>query len=283
MKKELLMLVLFLIGSCGLGTAADKVVVIPLGGANNYMYWQGTWSDTTNYKIGDGVQYEGSSYVCVGAHNSIGSNSPPSAYWDLLAAKGDAGSVFVKQSCTDGGYVIGIDEAGNIICPDSWKYVFVTSAKYDGDLGGDLGADAKCQTEANAASLQGRYKAWVSITNFEPYYEYSRSNNEYRLPSGKVVADNWYDLLSLPLNNPIDEYATGQLVTGYLSVWTGTGPTGKGVVNGTCINWGSSRNTYTGTIGITSRTDSWWTNYDGGTILHCDSEYHLYCFRNFHI
>ena len=71
--------------------AADKVVVIPLGGTKHYMYWQGDWSVDTSYKIGDGVLYEGSSYVCVEAHQSTFPDSPPSVYWNLLALKGDQG------------------------------------------------------------------------------------------------------------------------------------------------------------------------------------------------
>ena len=71
--------------------AADKVVVIPLGGAKNYIYWQGNWSVDTFYKVGDGIQYEGSSYICVDAHQSTVSTSPPSSQWNLLALKGEPG------------------------------------------------------------------------------------------------------------------------------------------------------------------------------------------------
>ena len=42
------------------------------------------------------------------------------------------------------------------------KRVFVTSTTYKGNLGGLAGADAKCQTRANAASLGGTWKAWLS-------------------------------------------------------------------------------------------------------------------------
>ncbi len=72
--------------------AAAQVVVIPLGSAQHYMYWQGTWNAAAIYKIGDGVQYNGSSYVCVQGHQSNGGSYPPSANWDLLAAQGAAGA-----------------------------------------------------------------------------------------------------------------------------------------------------------------------------------------------
>jgi hypothetical protein len=39
--------------------------------------------------------------------------------------------------------------------------VFVTSTIYMGYLGGLDGADAKCQSVANAAQLGGTFKAWL--------------------------------------------------------------------------------------------------------------------------
>ncbi len=86
----LVMLTVFVLNTVSI--AQDKVVVIPLGGAKNYLYWQGNWSVDTSYKIGDGVQYEGSSYTCVEAHVTNYSNSPPSVYWNFLALKGETGA-----------------------------------------------------------------------------------------------------------------------------------------------------------------------------------------------
>ncbi len=54
--------------------AADKVVVIPLSSSKYYMYWQGDWENDKAYKVGDGVQIDGSSYVCILAHSSV---APP--------------------------------------------------------------------------------------------------------------------------------------------------------------------------------------------------------------
>src|SRR3989344_6490978 len=42
------------------------------------------------------------------------------------------------------------------------KRAFVTSATYHGNLGGLAGGDAECQSLANAASLGGIWKAWLS-------------------------------------------------------------------------------------------------------------------------
>ena len=59
--------------------------------------WQGAWATSTAYKIGDGVQNDGSSYVCIAEHTSGATTEPGTGaswetYWSLLASKGDAGS-----------------------------------------------------------------------------------------------------------------------------------------------------------------------------------------------
>jgi len=99
--KTLLLIIALIVGvlPSSIVVAADKVVVIPLGGDEHYMYWQGEWAAATTYKIGDAVQYDGSSYISTQAHTSTLSNVPPSASWDLLAAKGadQKGSVFRWQ------------------------------------------------------------------------------------------------------------------------------------------------------------------------------------------
>ena len=73
----------------------DRVVVIPLGGDVNIeapIKWQGEWKEGASYKAGDGLQYNGSSYICLQGHTASTSNSPPSdSFWSLMATKGDKG------------------------------------------------------------------------------------------------------------------------------------------------------------------------------------------------
>ena len=77
--------------------AADKVVVVPffdtayqtLGST-----WMGEWQDGVAYKVGEAVQLDGTSYICISAHtSSIGTNDPTNiTYWNVLAAKGETGA-----------------------------------------------------------------------------------------------------------------------------------------------------------------------------------------------
>ncbi len=68
---------------------AEKVVVVPLMGTTNIgasIFWTGEWKSGYQYAIGDGMQYEGSSYICVKDHESSSSSIPPNeTYWSLMA------------------------------------------------------------------------------------------------------------------------------------------------------------------------------------------------------
>src|SRR5580692_9705113 len=48
--------------------------------------------------------------------------------------------------------------------PPIFNKVFVTSATFTGDLGGQKGADAKCARVAKAVGLSGTFKAWLSTS-----------------------------------------------------------------------------------------------------------------------
>jgi hypothetical protein len=58
-------------------------------GGGSGLVWQGAWSSATAYVVDDGVSFNGSSYIAV-ANNT--NSQPPSANWNLLAQKGDAGA-----------------------------------------------------------------------------------------------------------------------------------------------------------------------------------------------
>ncbi|MCP4365832.1 MAG: collagen-like protein [Planctomycetes bacterium] len=71
---------------------ANKVVVVPLG-SKTYVgasiFWTGAWRDNFQYVVGDGMQFEGSSYICVKDHVASSANLPPNeTYWSLMADKG---------------------------------------------------------------------------------------------------------------------------------------------------------------------------------------------------
>lgn len=67
--------------------------------------WKGAWATSTDYNISEGVENDGSSYICKLAHTSGATSEPGvgaswTTYWDLVASKGDTGQSPITVSTT---------------------------------------------------------------------------------------------------------------------------------------------------------------------------------------
>jgi hypothetical protein len=167
------------------------------------------------------------------------------------------------------------------------KKVFVTSALYNGNLGGLAGADAKCQALADAAALGGNYKAWLSDSTGSPSTRFTQSTVPYVLVDGSQVADNWADLVDGSLDHAISLTETGGASTGDTippganffcgptgTPWTAT--SASGAANGSsCSNWSSTSGG--SSWGQASSTSGSWSSYCGGG--SCAWLAPLFCFQ----
>lgn len=61
------------------------------GIAGGQMAWKDVWSSSTVYSVNDGVQYNGSSYICILA-SSAGTLPTNTTYWSLFALRGTQGA-----------------------------------------------------------------------------------------------------------------------------------------------------------------------------------------------
>lgn len=93
-------LVVDVVSVTGSGTISDWEIGIsgPVGPPGDPgspgVDWKGAYNAGTSYAVGDGVQYSGSAYICISATTGTApDDSDGGTYWDLLASKGDAGSV----------------------------------------------------------------------------------------------------------------------------------------------------------------------------------------------
>jgi hypothetical protein len=84
------------------------------------------------------------------------------------------------------------------------KRVFVSSQNGNGNMGGLAGADATCQSEADAAQLTGTFKAWLSDSTASPATRFTHNPGWYvnygdypGYQNGAKIADNWADLESI--------------------------------------------------------------------------------------
>jgi hypothetical protein len=153
------------------------------------------------------------------------------------------------------------------------KRIFITSATYEGYLGGLDGADAKCNTAASAAFLGGTWKAWLSDASTNAI---DRINDvgPWSLLNGTRVFNNKANLATFP-HSAIDVTDHGNHEPGP-GVWTGTLIGGTKSVNH-CDSWLATSLSERGTSGMSSSASSW-TEISGLEGDYCrETRLHLYC------
>ena len=177
------------------------------------------------------------------------------------------------------------------------RRVFLTSQKYHGNLGNIYGADAKCQQQASAAKLGGKWMAWLSSSSGNPLQRFNKASVPYVLINGVIIAQNWNDLVDGSLQASINVDETGLVIssTGNVycksltgpKVWTNT-KTNGGLYSSSskysCANWAthSTSSYYRPVLGMANRTDGTWTyHHCSSNYARCSSPYlgHLYCFE----
>ncbi len=198
---------------------------------------------------------------------------------------GVAGEVCSVSPATASGTVAGADVASVVVACSTNKKVFVSSATYDGNLGGLAGADAKCQALADAAALPGTYKAWLSDSTGSPSTRFTQSTVPYVLVDGTVVANDWADLVDGTLAHAIDKTELGGAPPvgntscaggGYATVWSATSQSGTlASASLTCSNWTAT--TGGAYWGVATQTNSFWSAWCTGGI--CSWVSPLYCFQ----
>lgn len=190
----------------------------------------------------------------------------------------DDGNTMAGDGCTaactiESGYTC--PPAGGGCTPIVARRVFVSSAAYTGALGGVAGADGQCQTLANAASLGGTWRAWLSDSSSSPSTRFAHASVPYVRIDGTMVATDWAGLTSGSLLASISVDEHGTVVAG-AEVWTATITDGSSAGAG-CNDFtsGSSAAPFA-YVGLSDRTDSTWT---GVYLQFCDRVVRLYCFE----
>lgn len=176
------------------------------------------------------------------------------------------------------------------------RRVFVTSQVYTGDLGGLSGADAKCQALADAAGLDGTFKAWLSDGTISARDRLSHAGAPYVLVDGvTVVAKNWAQLVDTHFGEPLDHAidrtesmgpasSEGGQCGSHPAVWTGTQYDGTlywaegiGCPSKNCHSCENWTNTMAyGLAGDVSYTEGGWSNACQPV---CSKSAALYCFE----
>lgn len=174
-------------------------------------------------------------------------------------------------------------------CRYEGRVAFLSSELYNGkELGGLVGADAKCRQLARTFDLERfhTYRAWLSDGTSDPASSFDHASVPYVLLSGVAIADSFDDLV---LTGP----AVGITITDTyeaisdIRVWTHTTLAGTEIMDDHhCDQWTSDaynevamtgRNSVPAEIQKTWADEGWWTRYIENS---CNTQYRLYCFAN---
>ncbi|MDO8429963.1 MAG: fibronectin type III domain-containing protein, partial [bacterium] len=170
----------------------------------------------------------------------------------------------------------------------SYKRVFLTSSKFNGNLGGLSGADSQCQTIASGIGLGGSWKAWLSSGSISASSRLTHASAPYKLLTGSTVANNWTDLTDASLSTAIsvDETGKNHPSNELLDSWTNASTNGgikSSSIYDHCSNWTVGTNQLGGIyiygyLGYVNGTDYAWTDWLNSNDV-CSIPHNLYCFE----
>ena len=158
-----------------------------------------------------------------------------------------------------------------------YNYAFVSSAQYDGNLGGLAGADAKCAALADAAKLPGTFKAFLSTCAVNVKDRFTAGGGFVRV-DGKILVPTTAAFADNQLRNPLwlDEKGVKQVGDPSAErVFTGTATDLTAYPNAHCTDWTNGA-TGTGVVSGTQWTGPWSTVNSSP----CGTTEHIYCFAD---
>ena len=211
-----------------------------------------------------------------GQTSTSGTSIDTSASTDAMPACGD-GILAAPEECDDGNVNDG--DGCSSACTREYRRVFATSQVFTGDLGGIIGADAKCQEAAKMLDPPGLFRAWISSGADSPAASFVRSEVPYVDLDGVQIAADWNDLTDGMLDEGIYKTETGNLppestcAPTYRVAWTNTSAEGQSLASELdCEGWSSTSTQ--GSSGRLGYPTLLWTD---AAVLSCTCLASLYC------
>lgn len=159
------------------------------------------------------------------------------------------------------------------------RKVFVSSLQFNGNLGGLIGADTRCQALAAGAGLTGNFQAWLSDATKGPIDRFDTGfTGVYELVDGTLVAHGWTDLVDgTPLESAINKTEKSAVIVAF--TWSNTDADGGVLAGGEhCVSWTSMADDLFGARGRAKIDvlNFGWTNTEN---TECINPLNLYCFE----
>ncbi len=242
------------------------------GTQSNYGYMHsGTWSQgvgqvgstCNNWTSGSASDHEMVGSIRSTYRALFWTSSPCSNTFPLLCMELGSGPPLNKNATGKKAFLSSASGPGNL---SSWPAATDTGA---------AAGDAICTKLAANSGLTGTFKAWLSDGSVNAIDRIASNGPWVRL-DGIKVSDSKQDLTDDALFTTINltEQGTYGNMTG--AVWTGTTQSGLKTVNN-CNSWTDGTAGSTGTTGVLSWFDRYWSN---NAITQCDSVGYLYCLED---
>ncbi|MCY1009148.1 DUF4215 domain-containing protein [Nannocystis pusilla] len=218
-------------------------------------------SSCKNATCGDGQLHDGVEVCDNGGDNDDTAYDGCTTQCQFGPRCGDETVQAPEEECDDG--TPDGDDLCNACKNVPFRYVFVTSQTYKGDVNKLMGADSRCDVAA-ADLPAANWVAWLSDDLQSPAFRMDTTFvGWYVLPGPQpiLVARDWAGLTSGALQSPINRDEAGGPVAADATAWTNTKIDGKSIsvdVPAHCSNWDS--NLGTGNIGNANASDATWTN-----------------------
>ncbi|MBZ5711117.1 DUF4215 domain-containing protein [Nannocystis pusilla] len=186
------------------------------------------------------------------------------------------------EECDDANQVDDDDCSNDCIAP---RFVFATATGFTGNLGGVVGADAKCVQAAEGSQLPSGL-SWVAWISDESKFPSSAGRMEtgyagyYKLADGTILAHGFAALIAPPLGTAIKLDENGNAVVDPLQAWSNTLPDGTSAGSAHCNNWTSAMFSTKGRFGEVSANDASWSDAPADNPAGCSNSFHLYCFQS---
>lgn len=186
---------------------------------------------------------------------------------------GDAAAESANDGAAAEGSTTNVDEdAGDGGGGPAPLRVFVTSTRYAGS-NLDFDFAARCQKIADAKSLGGTWRPWLS-DSLRRVESAITGAGPWETLNGDRIANDRSELFSGKIRHAIDvdENKATSVLT---EVWTGTSADGRAIPGGHCFGWTATDGK--GEIGSTGFSNSGWT--DLMQQATCVATYPIYCFE----
>lgn len=197
-------------------------------------------------------------------------------YCNIILKECETGNC--NETCAQHAVCVFRNSSQECVCEEGYTFInnecrklkiFVTEKKYDGNMGGISGVDAKCNNDAHTPTDNRYYKALILAPNRnkESHDWPLLSNTTYYRVSGEKIGVTIINdaIFSIPLSLGVTDDIH--------DVWTAS-KDGSYTNSDNCSVWNSNSTTASGKIGLSSSTDS---HFIANGSSYCNTEHELYC------